>query len=118
MSLHISKGSTFVDRDDNIKTFTNVDWSKKTQSGPVPLTPEEKKALLDSLSEYRTSLIKRLFAINPFYIMREFPQFVIRHEKGLQWNGAMVSDEGMDIDTLQFMLTIAENKQELEPPQV
>lgn len=116
MSLHLTKGSTYEDRDGQAKNYTVVDWSRKTQVGQTSYTEEEKQEIKNSLSRYKTDLIDRLTVINPFYVMKLFPQLVLRGKdvNRLGWNTAMLRDEGMDIDTLRIVLTFAENNMELD----
>jgi|SRR6478609_3957598 len=112
MSLHISREDNFEDRDGNRRTFTNVDWSRKTQVSTQEIDIEQVKK---ELKEYKADILKDILEISPAFAGQEYIGFVLRGEERtkLEWDAALLSDEGIQIDELVRMRTILTNRQEL-----
>lgn len=114
MSLHLTKGSNYEDRDGQIKTFTTVDWSKKTKISTQDIDMGQVRK---ELREYRDKVLERIFSINPFFAGEEYRLYLVVVEtpegKKFEWNKKMLMDEGVDIDNLARMVVLLESRQEL-----
>lgn len=99
MSLHMTKGSSYEDRDGQVKNFTEIDWSPKTKVS-IAISKEEldeAKTLLKKDTEGRISAILSLPAV---YAPSMYDCLKNRSaEKGITWNEAAVRDScKIDLD--------------------
>jgi hypothetical protein len=107
-------GGRYTDIDGHTKQFTYVDHDVKTSISTTKLSPEDKDALKDEVSRYRTNLILRILTLPPSMCPEIFQDFTIRGEdvENILWNETMIQDPGLPLQKLVDLKTFIEKKAE------
>jgi hypothetical protein len=109
-------GGAYTDNDGMSKQFTYVDHDIKTSvSTNKPLTEDEKKDIRNNLKVARANLLKAILDIPAVFCHEVHQDFTLRGESvtSIQWNKEMLSDEGLPMEKLNDIRTLADNKKSL-----
>lgn len=92
MSLHMTQGSTYTDRDGQVKTFTNIDWDKKTSVG-FSRTEEERLKDEEDSKNILNNIINAILALPAVNADRRYDHLKNRmREYGITWNERAVRE--------------------------
>lgn len=101
-------GGAYTDNDGQRKQFTYIDHDVKTKI----FTGNPQKA--GSLTDYREDLITRILKISPSFCSMMFIDFTLRGDVDtIKWNETMIRDQGIELDRLRDLYTLAKNKETL-----
>lgn len=101
----------YTDENGMTKQFTYIDHDKKVS---IPVSKSDNKNLAEDLKTYRKQLIKRILSISPSVCPFEWQDFTIRGEEvGIKWNNVMLENDGLDINKLQSLINLLENRMDL-----
>lgn len=105
---YVNTGNAYQDMDGNMKQFTTVDHDKKTS---VSMNVED---AVWSEKAYRKDLLERILDTSASLSPVEFDDFLIRGENftTIEWNEKMISDDGINLDRLRFLVNILENRKD------
>jgi hypothetical protein len=101
----------YTDMDGMTKTFTHINYSKKSKTSFHMIEGNAKEQHLKD----REILQEEILSLPASFFPKEFQDFVIRGENMdvISWNESMIKDPGVPFNTLTNLKTLTENRIEL-----
>ncbi len=101
----------YTDMDGMTKTFTHINYSKKTKKSFHMIDGSSKEQHLKD----REDLQEEILSLPPSLFPKEFQDFVVRGENKdiIEWNEKMIRDPGVPFTTLRNLKVLTENRKEL-----